>query len=153
MSKNKSNKPDKIKSYRRRDRHVRKITRAIERRASDEFQIPPNAMVTLKSLPVRARDKATIALIESGVSVNKDFTTGTVEDSEPIMVPDPRRGMKLKGKPLSDALARREEQAVKIARKAQQRRTFATLKPAQKFERRAAGREHRRPSHSKMTAA
>jgi hypothetical protein len=139
-------KDHKPKRYFRRDRHARNILNAARRRASDEFQVPMNAMVELKSLPVKARDKIVKALPPE-VHVNKDFTTGVEGELKPILVPDPRRGQKVRGKQLTDALARREAQAEKIERKAKQRRTFATLTAGQKYERRIAGAEHRTPKH------
>lgn len=114
------------------------------RRTRTSFTVPMNAMVELASLSAKARDKI-VKELPSEIHVNKDFTTGPEGHTEPIMIPDPRRGTKLKGKQLTDALARREAQARVVASKREQRRRFASLSPAQKIEHRAAGMEHRAP--------
>jgi hypothetical protein len=138
-------KPKRVNTKARQLRHAHRIEAAARRRSSLEFQIPPNAMVELKSLPGKARDKAVEELIASGVHVNADFTTGPEDKKEPIMVPDPRRGLKVKGRQLQDALARRHAQTQKIHAKREQRRRFASLSPGQKIDHREAGRTHTKP--------
>lgn len=121
-------------------RHERNISRAAETRNSETYTVPPNAMVELASLPAKARDKI-IKAIPADVHVNKNFTTGPEGHEEPIMVPDPMRGKKLKGTQLSKTIERREEQARKINKKQEQRRRFASLSPAAKSIAREAGRQ------------
>jgi hypothetical protein len=133
---------------RKQRRHERNISRAAEDRTKDTFQVPMNAEVELASLPPKARTKVANALPEE-IHVNRNFTTGTGDDERPIMVPDPMRGKFLKGGALKVKLEAREESARRINKKQMQRRKFASLSPAQKYERRAAGREHRKPSRTK----
>lgn len=129
---------------RKQQRHERNVAHAAEERTKGTFQVPPNAMVELASLPAKARDKIIKALPEE-IHINKDFTTGPDDDKQPIMVPDPMRGKFLKGAALHAKLDRREESARRINTKAAQRRRFASLSPKDK----AKAREKGTPSRTK----
>lgn len=112
-------------------RHARNIARSAKRRASYDVTVPSNAMVSISSLPAKARDKWIEEL-------------GAEYDAE-MLVPDPRRGLTIKGRQADQVLFKRAEQQKKIDAKRTQRRNFAGMDRSTRLLRRTAGQLHKAP--------
>lgn len=123
------------KSSTKARRHARNISRSAERRASQEYKVPMNAVVPAKSLPSRKREE-----------MREEYPYDVDEKGKDIMVPDPRRGYMVHGRQLHESLTKRRLQDDKITRKREARQELAKLDPSQRAMRRAAGQAHGIPT-------
>jgi hypothetical protein len=108
-----------------------RLLRAAERREKDTYTVPLDAMVPVSSLPKRAQAKYR--------SLVENF-------GNDVMVPDPKRGMRITRGGSHEILARRKAQAARVSKKRRQRQNFRALSPKVRAERREAGRNHAKPS-------
>lgn len=111
----------------------RRHNAAENRRSSDSFVIPMEAMIPISELPKGARGR-----------MREQFPHDTDESGNPIMIPDPKRGT-ISKKGVMEVISRRIAQSRKVAVKRTQRRNFSKLTPKQKREHREAGIAHKIP--------
>lgn len=113
-------------------RRTRKLARAAERRASQDYFIPMDAMVAITTLPAKYVD-----------SIREQCPFDVDEHGKAIMVPDPKRGLRPNPHRVRGVVAKREAQTAKIDRKRKARNDFAALEPGDKWLHRAAGKPSR----------
>jgi len=101
-----------------------RLQRAAERRRKTTYMVPMDAMIPATELPKKAQ-AAMEFLVDS--------------HGQPIMVPNPKRGMSVRGKQCGDAVTKREIQAEKITRKRETRARLKSLGSKQRAQARVKG--------------
>lgn len=118
----------KLNKMRRAETRENHLLAASRRRAKRDFTIPMNAMVTVRSLPPKVREK-----------MRDEFPYDIDAAGNDVIIPDPRRGLTVRGKPLAEAIQRREIQARRIAKKRETRQRLAKMDKRDRAEARARG--------------
>lgn len=107
------------------------ISKAAERRMRETYITPLDAEIRVADLPAKERRKYPFDIDEYG---------------KPIMVADPKRGIKMRSGPkLHAIIEKRIEQKVRVNAKRIGRQNFSKLDASLKREHRRAGAEHRTP--------
>lgn len=118
----------KLNKMRRAETRENRLLAASRRRLSRDFTIPMNAMVEIRSLPSKTREK-----------LREEFPYDIDSAGMDVMIPDPKRGMLTRGRQLAESLKRREIQAGRINKKREVRRRFAKMGKRERIEARAKG--------------
>lgn len=118
----------KLNKARRAETRANRLLAASRRRLSRDYVVPMDSMIPVGSLPEKARKP-----LRDEIPYDID-SAGKL-----VMIPDPKRGMAIRGTRLADSLKRREIQARKIEVKKTTRKRLAKMGKKDRAEARARG--------------